>query len=504
MVSLGLALLTPLVALFANGALGAGRPVAINVARCCDRLLRAFPDQTVLASNASYSTWNSRWADTAELIPSCVFRPLAVEDVSFAVKTLAKPVGNSKNHYCPFSIKGGGHTPWAGANNVDGGVAIDLTYLNQTTLTADRSVISLGGGTIWHDAYSNMDGQGVAFPGGRCPGTGVGGVTLGGGYSWFTGQIGFVADNIVNYEVVLASGDIVNANASSYSDLFRALKGGNNNFGVVTRFDLATIQHNQQVFGGLAIVPPSISDEVLAALQSFTDDSTGIHVSEGLTIEYFMDPSTGDGQVLLWLIDTDANGTHAALQPFFDMEPKLLNQVYQTSIADYPTSVPPVSRVLMADLTFVNDLDTIKGVYNLTIEVMNTVSHIPNLTWDFQFEPMSRHVIEASNAKGGNVMGLDSATEDLLVLFLMPLWEDAQYDSEVHAAAELWYNSIKEYTISRGKDHTWEFANYAAWFQDPMASYGPENLQFLQDVSRKYDPSGLFQKAVRGGYKLGL
>jgi hypothetical protein len=141
----------------------------------CDRLLRAFPDQTVLASNASYSTWNSRWADTAELIPSCVFRPLAVEDVSFAVKTLAKPVGNSKNHYCPFSIKGGGHTPWAGANNVDGGVAIDLTYLNQTTLTADRSVISLGGGTIWHDAYSNMDGQGVAFPGGRCPGTGVGG-----------------------------------------------------------------------------------------------------------------------------------------------------------------------------------------------------------------------------------------------------------------------------------------------------------------------------------------
>jgi len=39
---------------------------------------------------------------------------------------------------------------------------------------------------------------------------------------------------------VLANGQIVDANASSYSDLFYALKGGSNNFGVVTRIDLKT------------------------------------------------------------------------------------------------------------------------------------------------------------------------------------------------------------------------------------------------------------------------
>ncbi|KAH7303321.1 hypothetical protein B0I35DRAFT_365165, partial [Stachybotrys elegans] len=437
------------------------------------------------------------------LQPSCVFRPLSSNDVSFAMKTLATGSGGSESDYCPFSIKGGGHTPWAGANNVDYGVAIDLGYLNQTTLSADRSFISLGGGTIWHDAYSNMDGEGVAFPGGRCPGTGVGGVTLGGGYSWFTGALGFVADSVLNYEIVLASGEVVNVNSTTNSNLFKALKGGNNNFGVVTRFDLATIQHSQQVYGGLAIVPPSIADEVLEALQLFTDDSTGIHASEGLTIEFFMDPSTGTGQVLLWLIDTNATGTHEALQPFFDMEPKILNQVYQTSIANYPSSIPDVSRVLMADVTFVNDLDIIKGVYNITMEIMKTVSHIPGLSWDFQFEPLSRHVIEASTARGGNVMGLEDAQDDLLVLFIMPLWTDAQYDAEVHKAAETWYRSVKEYTIGLGKDHSWEFANYAAWFQDPMGSYGPGNLQFLRDVSHKYDPTGLFQRAVQGGYKLG-
>lgn len=85
----------------------------------------------------------------------------------------------------------------------------------------------------------------------------------------------------------------------------------------------------------------------------------------------------------------------------------------------------------------------------------------------------------------------------------MPLWSDAAYDAEVHGAAEEWFNRVQEHTQSKGKGHRFEFANYAAEFQDVMASYGPENLEFLHEVSHKYDPTGLFQKAVKGGFKLG-
>lgn len=59
-----------------------------------------------------------------------------------------------------------------------------------------------------------------------------------GGMGLFSPQHGWGCDTIINIEVVLASGDIVNANATSYNDLFQSLKGGQNNFGVVTRFDL--------------------------------------------------------------------------------------------------------------------------------------------------------------------------------------------------------------------------------------------------------------------------
>jgi FAD/FMN-containing dehydrogenase len=60
---------------------------------------------------------------------------------------------------------------------------------------------------------------------------GVGGLLLGGGLSFMSGEYGLPCDNIVNYEVVLSNGTIVNANSQSHVDLFWALKGGGNQFG---------------------------------------------------------------------------------------------------------------------------------------------------------------------------------------------------------------------------------------------------------------------------------
>lgn len=53
-------------------------------------------------------------------------------------------------------------------------------------------------------------------------------------------QHGWAADNVLEYEVVVASGDIVKASASENTDLFWALKGGSSNFGIVTQFTVRT------------------------------------------------------------------------------------------------------------------------------------------------------------------------------------------------------------------------------------------------------------------------
>jgi FAD/FMN-containing dehydrogenase len=78
----------------------------------------------------------------------------------------------------------------------------------------------------------------VTVTGGREGVVGVGGLLLGCGIGWTNARTGFGCDSVVNYEVVLANGQIVNANASSNAELWKALKGGGCNFGIVTRFDI--------------------------------------------------------------------------------------------------------------------------------------------------------------------------------------------------------------------------------------------------------------------------
>ena len=68
-----------------------------------------------------------------------------------------------------------------------------------------------------------------------------------GGLSFLSTQYAWSANNVLNIEVVLANATIVNANATSNPDLFAALKGGGNNFGIVTAYTLETHPMEQDV-----------------------------------------------------------------------------------------------------------------------------------------------------------------------------------------------------------------------------------------------------------------
>ena len=69
--------------------------------------------------------------------------------------------------------------------------------------------------------------------------------TSSGGITFLARQHGYSCDNVYGYEIVLAGGNVVYATESSYPDLWLALKGGSNNFGIITRFDMAAFPlHN--------------------------------------------------------------------------------------------------------------------------------------------------------------------------------------------------------------------------------------------------------------------
>lgn len=80
-----------------------------------------------------------------------------------------------------------------------------------------------------------------------------------------------ITDQVVNYQVILADGRIVNANKETHPDLFHALKGGGNNFGIVTRFDMVTFPAHD-VWDGAIIHSKNETDSIIDALVSLTDN----------------------------------------------------------------------------------------------------------------------------------------------------------------------------------------------------------------------------------------
>lgn len=102
---------------------------------------------------------------------------------------------------------------------------------------------------------------------------GVGGLSVGGGISYLGPRVGWTCDTIINFEVVLANGSIVNANHHQHADLLWALRGGSNNFGIVTSVDLRVFEQGQ-LWGGFVDRPFSTVDDQVVALSDFSNPAT--------------------------------------------------------------------------------------------------------------------------------------------------------------------------------------------------------------------------------------
>jgi hypothetical protein len=89
--------------------------------------------------------------------------------------------------------------------------------------------------------------------------------------SLYSTRQGFACDSVIDFEVVLASGDIVHANAHENSDLWIALRGGLNNFGIVTSFKMKTFKSGP-IWGGITYYMPESFDGLMQSTVDFVKD----------------------------------------------------------------------------------------------------------------------------------------------------------------------------------------------------------------------------------------
>ncbi|MDW5596421.1 FAD-binding oxidoreductase [Conexibacter stalactiti] len=180
---------------------------------------------------------------------------------------VARVVSFARDHGLLLAVRGGAHNG-AGLGVCDDGVVIDLSELHDVEVDPAARTVRAGGGARWGEVDRATAEHGLATPSGIISTTGVGGLTLGGGIGHLTRYCGLSIDNLLEAELVLASGERVRASADEHPDLFWAIRGGGGNFGVVTSF-LFRLHEVGTIFAGPTFWPIEQSEQVLSAYSEF-------------------------------------------------------------------------------------------------------------------------------------------------------------------------------------------------------------------------------------------
>ncbi len=198
------------------------------------------------------SVWNAR---TPERYPDAIVLAESEREVVEAVR-------DARERGWKIGVRSGGHS-WAGNHVRDGGLLLDLSHLREVVLDAPAMTAAIGPGCHGDELLGQLAEHELFFPAGHCPGVGLGGYLLQGGYGWNGRVHGPACMSVSAIDVVLADGSLIHASEHEYADLLWAARGaGPGFFGVVTRFYLRLARRPKLVVNSVFLYPIELLEQV--------------------------------------------------------------------------------------------------------------------------------------------------------------------------------------------------------------------------------------------------
>ncbi|TEB23058.1 FAD-binding domain-containing protein [Coprinellus micaceus] len=455
------------------------------------------PSAVYYPGDENFYKLSEHWAPSSNEMPACVVQPHTTGDVG---KTL-QIVGKSRT---PFSVMSGGHatTPFLSSTT---GVHISTAAFTSIEYDEATKRVTFGAGLKVEDLYAALHPYGVNVPGARVTGIGMGGFVLGGeaavkpGYSWHTNQVGLAFDSVEAFELVKPSGEVADVTHQSDPELFFALKGGGNNFGIVTRFKMRTFPQGL-VWGGLiTFADPNVFPTVTAAVAEFaartTDPKAGLMSSATVvqgkhTIELFVfydgpEPPAG---IFDKFMNAGPTSNTVTQQNFLTLTDsfKLTEELAGMRAHILGVSVPAYS---LNFLEVVNE-----EAFNENPELVNKSHTFMLLSEPFLPSILSHNKHETAYPFTRGVVYTPFA--------IVAAWTDPAYDNDIKKGMEKIRDKLEATLVDEGYAGVPTsplYPNYALWDGPLHRIYGT-NLPRLQAVKQRVDPEDVM--GLAGGFKI--
>ena len=299
---------------------------------------------------------------------------------------------------------------------------------------------------------------------------------------------------------MLVNGTIVTASADSHPELYKALRGGGGNFGIVTSFTLNAYPH-PGMWGGPVAWDIIHSDSVIAAFmkagESAPEDPNAFFILA-------LGKTGGHWHWGSWLSYCDR-----VESPVFFQDVLAIPSIYSAAKTQ---SHSEMSRIMargyphhVENSLWVSctNIDEHMICYwgDVWIEEMDKIADVEGLKVQVAIQYITQNVIDRMTVNGGNALGL-ADKGPFLMFNAEPVWAKKEDNPRVLLTLQTIFDRTEAEAKQRGVYNPYIYLNYASQYQNAFEAFDEKTREFLENTSRIYDPDGLFQDLRGAGFKL--
>jgi hypothetical protein len=424
----------------------------------------------LLPGAEGYDTARRVLNPTIDKHPALIVQPSGAADVMSAVDF-------ARERDLLIAVKCGGHS-FSGKSTCEGGMQIDLSTFRSARVDPESRTAYIAGGSLLGELDHESMAQGLVTTAGTVSHTGVGGLTLGGGFGRLARRFGLALDNVTAVDIVTADGKLVHASADEHPDLYWAVRGGGGNFGVVTSFEFRLHPMQRTVIGGDVVFALKDLPNVLRVYADYA-----VSAPDDLYMDFVVNSDIGseDGVCVL----------HACYSGPENQAEKMLAPIYKagTPVHDGIKAVDYVAIQSSWD-----DTDPRNTGSYLKSGFINEISDKLVSTISQNFKTFNDRGTTMFFQHSGGAIGRVPANatafahrKSVANMFAVVEWPLAESrDSHVRYIKEYW----KDFESFTDGWYTNEVADHA----DKTVNKNYQgNFQRLQEVKNRYDPTNLFR-----------